>query len=83
MKLSCEHAARLLSEKHDHRLSWWTRIVLRFHVFKCKMCQIYGAQLGIVNSVCKEAGLRAEERCPGELSAAHKQRMKDALSKRE
>ena len=55
--------------------------MLRLHVFKCKMCQIYGAQMGIVNHVCREAGLRAEDKCPGELSAARKQHMKDALSK--
>lgn len=83
MKLSCEHAARLLSERHDRRLSWWTRVVLRLHVFKCKMCQVYGTQMGIVSRVCNEAGLHAEERCPGELSAARKQRMKDAMSKPE
>lgn len=81
MKLSCEHAARLLSEKHDRRLSLWTRLVLRIHVLKCAMCQIYGAQLGIVNRVCNEAGIHSESKCPGELSDARKQRMKDALSK--
>ena len=81
MKLSCEHAARLLSEKHDRRLSLWTRIVLRVHVFKCRMCQIYGAQLGIVNRVCNEAGLHAEDKCPGELSAERKQRMKDTIDR--
>ena len=83
MKLSCEDTARLLSERRDRRLSLWTRLVLRVHVFKCKMCQIYGAQLGIVNRVCNEAGIHAEERCPGELSSARKQQMKDAVSKAE
>ena len=81
MKLSCEHAAQLLSEKNDRRLSLWTRLVLRVHVFKCKMCQIYGAQLGIVNRVCNEAGMRAEEKCPGEMSAARKQQMKDVIDR--
>jgi hypothetical protein len=83
MKLSCEHAARLLSEKHDRRLSLWTRFVLRVHVLKCKMCQVYGTQLGIVNRVCNEAALHAEHKCPGEMSAARKQQMKDAVSRTE
>lgn len=83
MKLSCEDTARLLSEKRDRNLSLWTRIGLRFHVFKCKMCQVYGSQLDIVNRVCNEAGLQSENKCPGEMSSARKQQMRDALSKRD
>lgn len=83
MKLSCEHAARLLSEKHDRRLSLWTRLVLRIHVLKCAMCQIYGAQLSIVNRVSNQAGIHSESKCPGELSAERKQQMKDVVSRTE
>ncbi len=81
MKLSCEHAARLLSEKHDRRLSLWTRMVLRIHVVKCKMCQVYGTQLGIVNRICNEAASHAEEKCPGDISATRKQQMKDVIDR--
>ena len=81
MKLSCEDTARLLSEKRDRNLSLWTRLVLRFHVLKCKMCQVYGAQLGIVSRVCNEAGVRSEDKCPGELTAERKQRMKDSIDR--
>jgi hypothetical protein len=83
MHLSCKDAARLLSEKRDRRLSWRARITLRFHMLMCKMCQVYGTQLGMVSRVCKEAGIRAEENCPDCLSDEHKRRMKDAITKRE
>ena len=83
MTLTCKDCARLLSEKRDRRLPWRTRVWLRIHMFKCKMCQIYGAQLATVSDVCNEAGQRAEEHCPGHLSDDHKQRMKDALKRRD
>ncbi len=83
MGLSCKDAARLLSERRDRRLPLRTYVSLRLHVFACKMCRIYGAQLVMVSRVCREAGIYAEERCPGELSAERKQRMKDVVSKAE
>ena len=79
MGLSCPDIARLLSEKRDRRLSIRTRISLRLHMFACKMCRIYGTQLVVVSRVCQHAGVYAEDKCPGELTAAQKQEMKDAL----
>ncbi len=81
MGLSCHDIARLLSEKRDHGLSWRTRLTLRYHLFMCKMCRIYGTQIAAVSRVCQEAGKYSDEKCPGELSAARKQQMKDACSK--
>lgn len=81
MTLGCKEAARLLSEKRDRRLSWRARISLRFHMLACKMCQIYGAQIGAVSDLCREAGVRAEEHCPECLSEERKRRMKDALAR--
>jgi len=81
MALNCKDAARLLSEKRDRRLSWRTRISLRFHMLACKMCQIYGAQLGAVSRVCQEVGVRAEDNCPECLSDEHKRRMKAAIDR--
>jgi hypothetical protein len=83
MSPSCKDVARLLSEKRDRRLSWRARIALRFHMLACKMCQVYGAQIGMVSDVCREAGVRAEEHCPECLSEERKRRMKDALAKRD
>lgn len=83
MNLSCKDAARLLSEKRDRRLPWRTRITLRLHMLACKMCKIYSAQHGVVSHVCKEAGIRAEDMCPGEMSEERKRRMKEAISKRD
>jgi hypothetical protein len=81
MTLGCKEAARLLSEQRDRRLSWRARIALRFHMLACKMCQIYGAQLGMVSRICNEAGMRAEDHCPECLSDERKRRMKDALAR--
>jgi hypothetical protein len=81
MKLSCHHAARLLSEKRDRRLPWRIRIVLRFHMLMCKMCQVYGAQLNTVNRVCNEASSRAEHDYPSELPAERKRAMKVKLER--
>jgi len=81
MTLGCKEAARLLSEQRDRRLSWRTRISLRFHMLICKMCQIYGAQLSTVSRVCNEAARRVEEDCPECLSEERKRRMKDALER--
>ncbi len=82
MNLSCKDAARLLSEKRDRRLPWRTRVSLRFHMLICKMCQVYGAQLGAVSRVCKEAGIRAEDKCPGEMTDERRRRMRDAVNPR-
>ena len=81
MTLGCKEAARLLSERRDHRLPWRTRIALRFHLLICKMCQIYGTQLSTVSRVCNEAALRVEDECPECLSEERKRRMKDALKR--
>ncbi len=82
MALTCKDAARLLSEKRDRRLSWRTRISLRFHMLMCKMCQVYGTQLGAVSRVCQEAGVRAEDHCPDCLPEDRKRRMKDAMDRK-
>ena len=81
MSLSCRDAARMLSEKRDRRLSWRARISLRLHMFACKVCQVYGSQLAVVNRVCNEAGVRAEDKCPGELSVDRKRKIKDAIAR--
>lgn len=83
MPLSCRDAARLLSEKRDRRLPWRTRVSLRLHMLVCKMCQVYGAQIGVVGQVCREAGVRAEEECPGALSEERKREMRAALTTRD
>ncbi|HXV14585.1 MAG TPA: zf-HC2 domain-containing protein [Candidatus Krumholzibacteria bacterium] len=79
--MNCKDAARLLSEKRDRRLSWRARISLRLHMLACKMCKVYGSQLDTVGRVCREAGLRAEHNCPGELPDERKQRIKDAMTR--
>lgn len=83
MSLTCRDLARLLSERRDRRLPWRTRVSLRLHIFVCKMCRVYGAQFDTVGRVCREAGVRAGETCPGELSEERKRAMKDALARRD
>ncbi|MCI0450979.1 MAG: zf-HC2 domain-containing protein [Candidatus Latescibacteria bacterium] len=81
MSLNCQDAARMLSEKRDRRLSLRARISLRLHMFACRMCKVYGSQLDTVGRVCREAGLRAEEKCPGEMTDGRKQRINDAMTR--
>lgn len=79
--LNCRDAARLLSERCDHRLSWRARIRLRMHLWACRMCQVYGAQLSAVSRVCNEAGVRAEDHCPECMPDERKRRIKDAIER--
>ena len=83
MPMTCRETVRLLSEGRDRRLPWRTRISLRLHMLACKMCKIYGAQFDAVGRVCREAALRAHEKCPGELTEERKREMKDALARRD
>jgi hypothetical protein len=77
--MGCKETARLLSESRDRRLSLRQWFSLRFHMAMCRMCKIYARQMNAVGRICREAGERSLDACPGELSPAQKDRIKTSL----
>ena len=43
--IDCETAAKLISERLQHRLGLRRELALRFHVLICTACRHYGVQL--------------------------------------
>ena len=50
--LNCQEAARLSSESHDRSLTLSERVLLRFHLFRCKLCSRYLRQLKFLQGAC-------------------------------
>jgi hypothetical protein len=69
-----------MSESRDRRLSPGEWLGLRWHILMCRMCKIYGHKISSLSRICHEAGERAEDCCPGELSAEKKERIRKALA---
>lgn len=83
--MNCKEVARLVSEMKDHDVPWPKRMEVRFHLFMCKMCRAYHAQLDLISKLSKRAGDLVMSRS-GEspsMSTAAKQRIKDRLVKPE
>jgi hypothetical protein len=76
---TCKRATRLQSEAMDRRLSFLEKLGLRLHLFLCKWCRRYGAQLKFLRSAareCEEHGSRQE---PQTLSPEARERIKHTL----
>jgi RNA polymerase sigma-70 factor (ECF subfamily) len=43
--ITCREASRLISESLDRRISFWERIILKFHLLMCKFCSRYKRQM--------------------------------------
>lgn len=52
--LSCKQTAELLSESCDRRLSARERMRLRMHLFACRRCSRYAAQLRFIQLACSK-----------------------------
>lgn len=84
--MSCQEAARLISEERDHPLSLGQKIGLRVHLAFCALCRGYKKNLQMLSLLAAGAGdavMFAFGRTDGELalSNASKQRIKDALNR--
>ena len=79
--MDCQEAARLVSERKDHRLSWRQLLALRLHMFKCRMCVTYQRQLELLTRLSRRAGEMVSSASPfsKSLSPAARQRIKDRL----
>jgi hypothetical protein len=49
LTLSCDRAARLLSDAEDRRLTFVERLALRGHLFVCVWCRRYRAQIRLID----------------------------------
>ncbi len=83
---SCEETARLVSERHDRRLSLLDQMRLRMHLAMCFLCRNFSRQIDMVRKLSKALGrtdsLVAKTVLLDEsLSPESKARMKEVLSK--
>ncbi len=76
--ISCEQAARLSSESHDHPLSLRERISLRFHLVGCRLCSRYAHQLKFLRDTCARADEESagSTQLPGDARERIRQRLK-------
>jgi hypothetical protein len=79
---TCKQAARLQSEAMDRRLSLLERAGLRLHLFLCKWCRRYGAQLKFLRSAARQCDQHEGRRAPGKLSPEARRRIKGKLQSR-
>jgi hypothetical protein len=86
--MSCQEAARLISEGKDHPLSMGQKLGLKMHLVFCALCRGYRKNLEMLSRIAERAGEAVMSRLavgPADeglvLSAASKQRMKNELSK--
>jgi hypothetical protein len=83
---SCEKAARLVSERHDRRLSFFDQVHLRMHLALCFLCRNFARQIDMVRKLSKALGqsdsvVAKNALLDQSLSPEAKSRMKDALAR--
>ena len=49
----CKEAARLISESLDHRLTFWQRAGLQFHLLICRFCRHFNHDLHLFDTVLR------------------------------
>ena len=73
---SCRQAARLQSDALERPLSASQRVGLRFHLFVCKWCRLYGEQLRFLKDATQSHTDEMTEAIPQNLSAEARERIK-------
>ncbi|MCH7548585.1 MAG: zf-HC2 domain-containing protein [Candidatus Krumholzibacteriota bacterium] len=81
--MTCKEAARLISERKDHPLSFPRSISLRFHLLMCRVCVGYKNQIELISRISSRAGEMFLGSPDGTLSADAKEKMKQRLSENE
>lgn len=86
--MTCQEAARLISEERDHPLSFGQKLGLRMHLALCALCRGYKKNLEMMGRIAARAGDAVMWQVPigpkGEelaLSVASKQRIKQELAR--
>lgn len=54
--MSCQQAARLMSQQQDRPLSWQQRAGLQFHLAICQGCRNYRRQMDFLRQACRRFG---------------------------
>lgn len=86
--MTCKEAARLVSEKKDRDLPWYSRLKLRLHLAFCAACSHYRDHLEMISQISAAAGeLFFKRPMPSSLaevtplSPAAKQRIIDEINR--
>lgn len=83
--LSCQEAARLISEEMDRPLRFGEKVGLRIHLVFCALCRGYQKNLAMLSRIAASAGEAVASRLSFAeelaMSSASKQRIKDQLNK--
>ncbi len=84
--MSCQEAAKLISEERDRSLRFGEMLGLRFHLVFCALCRGYQKNLALLSRIAARAGEAVMSRLQfgvGDeelvMSTSCKQRIKDAL----
>lgn len=56
MKITCKDAHGLLSESMDHKLSLWTTVRLRTHLWLCSACSRVETQFSTIRNATRKLG---------------------------
>ena len=75
---SCREVARLSSEALERRLTLRERLAMRLHFTICYLCQRYARQTSLLHTGLRRHGDLFTDSREERLSAADKQRLKDA-----
>jgi hypothetical protein len=54
--LNCRSVSKLMSEAHDHQISFPRRALLHMHLAMCKVCRRVADQIEIVRKLARAAG---------------------------
>ena len=84
--MKCSEVARLVSEGHDRRLSFFERLKVRMHLAMCIVCRRFARQIELIHRLARAVG-RVGARSPvaaggvfdASLSSKAKSRIKAAL----
>jgi len=84
--MSCQEAAKLISEGKDHPLRFGEKMGLKMHLLFCVLCRGYKKNLDLLSRIAARAGEAVMSRLSfgaGDeelvMSTSSKQRIKDAL----
>ena len=59
--LNCKEVAQAITSEELERMSWWQRLMVRFHQWRCPPCQHYQDQIDSVGRMAR-AMVEDEER---------------------
>lgn len=78
--ITCEEAARLISESLDRRLPLGRRISLRIHLLMCKLCPRFLRQMLLLKKASDHYKKEIEEDSSYSLSINARERIKSLLA---